>query len=127
MPPARDTVLLVEDDDVVAGLLGHILARTGRAFVRAGDGAETERLFHENESRIALIILDCRLPDAHGGLLGHRLRKLSPGLPLLITSGRDQTGLPELFAADGPTAFLPKPFFPRDVERLVGSLIGVGA
>jgi DNA-binding response OmpR family regulator len=122
-PVARDLIFVVEDDDVIAGLLERILARGGHRVVRAVDAAQCELLFQRHERQIALVILDCRLPDAHGGLLCNRLRNQSPGLPVLLTSGREQVGLCELFAADGPTAFLPKPFFPRDVERLVESLI----
>src|SRR5436309_949157 len=87
--PDRDLVLLVEDNDVVAELITRILERRGRLLIRARDAAEAERQFMAYAPRIALLMLDCKLPDVHGGVLCQRLRRLVPGLPALFTSGQD--------------------------------------
>jgi DNA-binding response OmpR family regulator len=117
----RELVLLVEDDDTIAGLVTHILQRAHRAVIRARDGAECVRIFQENASLIGLVILDCRLPDADGLTLCRQMRGIVPDLPVMFTSGRDQTKLAE--NETGSTAFLPKPFRPVDVERQVNALL----
>ena len=123
---ACDTVLLVEDDAPVAALLRHILARINRRVLHARDGAECLRLFERNSASVGLVFMDCTLPDAHGGSLCQKLRAAVPGLPVLLTSGRDQPGLLKLLAADGPTAFLSKPYLPGEVLGRVNSLFPVG-
>lgn len=122
-PVVRDTVLVVEDDAPVAALLGHILARIDRRVLHARDGGECLRLFEQHAAAIGLVFMDCTLPDAHGGTLCDRLRSIVPGLPVLLTSGRQQPGLLKLLAADGPTAFLSKPYLPAEVLRQVRLLL----
>lgn len=121
--PRRDVVLLVEDDDAIAGLLECVLTRLHWRVLRAESGAECQQRLAAHRAEIGLAFLDCSLPDTHGGMLCSRLRAAVPGLPVLLTSGRAQPGVLELVAADGPAAFLPKPFMPADVVRHIQALV----
>lgn len=125
-PPAAEAVLLVEDDDIVAGLVERILARRFQRVLRAVTGAEGEKLFVENRAAIGLVMIDCWLPDVEGTILCRRLRRDAPGLPVLLTSGCDNPEARRL-ADDGITAFLPKPFYPAQIEREVGALLSSAA
>lgn len=122
--PARDTVLIVEDDDNIAGLLSCILARDGFRVLRTRLAGEAHALFDDQGERIALILVDCTLPDCNGGVLARQLRARVRRLPVLFVSGRDLTALRETLAEGGPTGFVAKPFFPADVLRHVRALIG---
>jgi DNA-binding response OmpR family regulator len=119
----RRTVLLVEDDDIIAGLVAHILRRAGRHVLRARDGEEAVRFFLENVTSIALVILDCRLPDWDGLDLRRELRRHAADVPVLLTSGRDHS-VEDLSGDGGRTVFLRKPFRPVEVEQQVSSLLG---
>ena len=119
----RDTVLVVEDQDHVAGLLACMLERANFRVLRARDGAEGLRLFAEHGARIALAMLDGTLPDMSGDSLGRRLRQCASGLPVLFVSGRDVTALRTLFAGESLMDFVTKPFFPADVLRQARKLI----
>lgn len=119
----RDTVLLVEDDPLLTKLFLVFIGRCGLRAVQASDSEEGLRLFTEHRGSLALVLMDCNLPDSHGGGLSHRLRALVPGIPLLLTSGRKQEVLHALLAKDGPTGFLSKPFLPGDVVRAVQALV----
>ncbi len=117
-----DLVLLVEDDDTIAGLITQILARGSHRVVRARNGAECLRMFAENSAAIALVILDGRLPDADGASLCCRLREGCPEVPVLLTSGRAFSR--DALAASRATAFLPKPFRPVEMQERVSALLG---
>lgn len=123
----RDTVLLVEDDESLAKLFSLLLQRHCFRVLHARSSAECLQIFEQNKAAIVLLLMDCNLPDGHGGTLCHRLRATIPGLPVLLTSGRKQESLQGLLAADGPTGFLPKPFMPGDVLPQVRALLGVTA
>lgn len=125
--PARDLVLLIEDDDGIAGLLKCILARRGQRVVRAKDGAEAEHQFFAHRAVISLVVMDCRLPDTHGASLCQKLRGLAPRLPVILTSGRDHADMADLLSGTGPTTFLAKPFFPAQVDRAVAALLAAVA
>lgn len=123
LSPRRNTALLVEDDSCLARLFGVFLERCGLRTVHARDGADCLRLFEVHRHELALVLMDCGLPDVHGGTLCHRLRALSPGLSLLLTSGTKQPALHALLASDGPTGFLAKPFLPADALREIRAMI----
>ena len=126
-PVGRDTILLVEDNEIVALLLMQVLKRIHWRVLRAGDGAEGERMLVEHGPAIALALVDCGLPDADGADLCQRLRLVRPGLPVLLTSGREQSELAQALAADGPAAFLAKPFLTCEVTRQVQNLVAHAA
>lgn len=123
-PVPDGLVLLVEDEDSLADLLGHLLRRMQVKVVRAGDGATARQLFAENRDKITMAFVDCHLPDMEGAALCHELRAAAPRLPLLLTSGRDQRALQQAFSAGGPCQFLPKPYMPGDVISRVNALLG---
>jgi len=119
----RNVVLRAEDNDFVAGLVGRILARIGLTVLRVETSARCERLFAERQAEIALVMLDCRLPDGDGVALGQRLCERAPGLPLLLMSGREHAGARSLAAA-GKAVFLAKPFFPGQLDERIATLLG---
>jgi DNA-binding response OmpR family regulator len=119
----RDAILLVEDDEMVSGLVRHVLERQRWRVLQAGDGASGIRLVAEQAAAIALALVDCSLPDTDGAALCDRVRAALPGLPLLVMSGRDQVQLAQTQARGGPAAFLSKPFLPGEVARQVQALM----
>ncbi len=121
LPPRA--ILLVEDDDAVAGLIGMILGRSGHTVVRARSCAEGLRCFRTEGDRVALAIVDAGLPDGDGALIGRRLRELAPSLPVLLTSGRDRSRF-AASCADPRVGYLAKPFRPAEVATAVGRLLG---
>src|SRR5687768_7191811 len=93
IPPAPATeapaplVLVIEDDELVANVVERLLVRLGKRVLRARDGAEGAQMFAEYESDIALILLDCNLPDIDGTALCRVIRNHAPTLPVILTSG----------------------------------------
>ncbi|MEO5959542.1 MAG: response regulator [Opitutaceae bacterium] len=122
----RDTILVVEDEDSIAGLIGCILARGNFRVVRARDGEECLRLLEENETHLLLATLDCKLPDADGGALCQRVRERAAALPVLFVSGCDVSKLKAAWAGDRRTGFVAKPFLPGEVLKQVRALVGSG-
>lgn len=114
-------VLLIEDNDSVASLVTHILAREQRQVVRVKTGTDGVRAFMERAGEIGLVILDCKLPDSDGTAVCRLLRRGEPELPVLFTSGRGS--LAAAVVDDGRTDFLAKPFRVSDVSQKVGALL----
>jgi len=123
-PSENGVILLIEDDDHIAGLITLILGRVNRRVLRARDCETGMQLFNDHRPSIDLVIVDSMLPDGEGGQLCQQLRAERPHLPVLLTSGREQARIATLIKG-GATAFLPKPFLPADVERNVAGLLGV--
>jgi two-component system cell cycle sensor histidine kinase/response regulator CckA len=104
------TLLLVEDQDFIAGYLTEIFTRAGFIVLRTDDGAGALKILAEHGAEVRLAIIDHGLPDMKGDALCVRLRELIPGLPVMLTSGREIEGCREKLEESGPTWFVAKPY-----------------
>ena len=103
----RGRLLLVEDDDAVAAGVGHMLGDLGYRHVRVANADEALALL-EKDARFDLVFSDMVMPGQMDGLgLAQEIRRRSPELPVLLT-----TGFSEAASAATGEAFrlLPKPY-----------------
>jgi two-component system cell cycle sensor histidine kinase/response regulator CckA len=122
-PRSGATILLVEDEKPLAELVSNLLARLNLLILVAPDGISALNLFNEHSDSITLAFVDCNLPDIPGPKLCEKMRERVPRLPLLLTSGRNQDTLENMFTEGGPCSFLPKPYLPAEVLRRVSALL----
>jgi len=120
----RDTVLLVEDEAALHPLLAQVFERRHRRVLLATNAESALVLFDAHRDSIAAALVDCHLPDMQGAELCRRLRAAAPGVPLLLTSGRDQRPLASALARSGPTRFQPKPYLPSELAGGIDQLLG---
>ena len=101
-------VLIVEDDPIVADVLGMTLEEAGH-FKTTANTIETT-LLELKHSRIDAILLDLNLPDGDGTRLARLVRKNHMLVPILVISGN--SGIDEKITALGAGAdgYLTKPF-----------------
>jgi DNA-binding response OmpR family regulator len=103
----RQTVLVVEDDAMLRGILAQALADEGYAVLTADDGEPA--LAISSTLRLDLVVTDLLLPVMDGLELADRLARLDAPPPVLFISGviskRNVPG-PVLAKPFGPSAFL---------------------
>lgn len=116
-------LLLVEDEECLSVMLQQLLRRAQVRVFHAADGEGALKLLQQCGPEIGCAMVDCQLPDMDGGELCRKLRSLAPGMPLLLTSGRDQQALQRALEGSGRTGFLPKPYMPREVLDRVSGLL----
>ena len=66
-PSRRNTVLLLEDNETLAGLVTVILTQIGLKVVWTRFGHEGLAKFSQVVDDVVLVLSDCHLPDMHGG------------------------------------------------------------
>ena len=125
--PGAGTILLVEDQEFIAEFLMMVFARAGLSVVRVGDGAEALRVLRDHQGKVRLAMIDIGLPDIAGDDLGLALRELVPGLPVILTSGREAEGCREKLLASGPTWFAAKPYKTAQLVEQVRALLMTAA
>lgn len=114
-------VLVVEDNRPERRMMARILARQGYGVVEAADADEALQsgALHE----VDLLLSDVWMPGRDGLELARALRSLRPDLPILLTSGYVSEELMSALREDHTLAFLPKPFLPEQLTRLVARAV----
>jgi CheY-like chemotaxis protein len=107
-PAPRPTILVVDDERVVRGLLMRILALHGYRVLGAASGAEAIAAA-AGEGAVDLLLTDVEVPDMSGSALAERLLATRPGLPVLYLSGGDEAGGAPAASGRG-VGLLAKPF-----------------
>ena len=121
--PARETILLVEDEGAVLAYAAQVLEAEGYRVLRAGSTGEALRTAQEHGPGIPLLLTDVIMPGGTGPRLADRLRRQRPGLRVLYMSGYTENAMLGHDLADAGTAFLPKPFVPEDLVRRVREVL----
>ena len=81
-PPAR--VLVVDDEALIRWSLNERLSSAGYEVHEAGDGASALNYFRDGATRIDLVVLDLKLPDADGVDLLKKIKRLSPTCRVIL-------------------------------------------
>lgn len=117
----RTSVLLVEDEPLICDIAAEALQEQGFE-VRAVATASEALTCLKSGAPIDVLFTDVNLPgDMDGAALARCVRAMRPGLPVIYTSGR-QSKIEHMDPVDG-SMFVPKPYNPFDLGRLVDYLM----
>jgi len=117
LPQRAGTVLLVEDDDYLRGLLSRILSKIGYRVLEASNPGEA--IIHAEREREYLLVSDIVMPHMSGYELANRLAEAKKDLRVVFMSGyhdKRECASPQAYSK---SAFLQKPF---TQEQLLGAL-----
>jgi two-component system nitrogen regulation response regulator GlnG len=118
------TVLIADDDGAIRTVLSQALGRAGYAVRSTGTAAGLWRWVADGEGDVA--ITDVVLPDESGFEILPRIKKLRPGLPVIVMSAKN-TIMTAITATDrGAYDYLPKPFDLNALVALVGRAVEPG-
>ena len=119
------TLLVVDDDPIVRGVLVQVLRLQGYTVLQAESALEALRLA-TSTATIHLLITDLLMPDVDGLELTHRFRAAHPMIPVLMVSGSIFM-LPDGFQVNLDRFGLPeKPFELSELFHKVHSLLNTG-
>lgn len=123
---AAPRVLVVEDDVHIGRLVERILMREGYTVVRVMDVEGALDVLEAPET-VDLLFTDVVLPGVRSGAdLAAELRRRRPELPIILTTGYDQSRIADHPGLLDTVAFLPKPFTAVQVRDLVRQELGRG-
>ena len=113
-PPASvrgsETVLLVEDDEMIRSLVLKMLKANGYTVLVAARGDEVERVAGQHEGPIHLLMTDVVLPGLNGPEVARRLAATRAGIRVLYLSGYTNEAIARHGVLEPGVAFLQKPF-----------------
>lgn len=123
MRQTSHTVLIVDDDPLIARLLELRLASPDRRIYTAATLGEARAFVAEH--RPDVVVLDLFLPDGDGRMLLAELRaaEATSEVPVVVVSGASERSARLEAEAMGADGYLTKPFDPDGVASLVSSVL----
>jgi len=105
-----ETVMLVDDEEVVIDVGVQLLKKLGYNVLEAGSGKEAIRVFSEKRDKVDIVILDMIMPDIGGGEVYDRIKEIDPKVRVLLSSGYSIDGQATDILERGCNGFVQKPF-----------------
>jgi CheY-like chemotaxis protein len=116
------TILLVEDDPMIRGLVSQTLEAKGYKVLAADDGWVAVQLARKYDGAIDLLFTDVVMPGLGGAELAVAVRELYPEINMLFMSGYSRAQVTEE-GVPLDAALLEKPFTPDKVISMVAGLL----
>jgi two-component system cell cycle sensor histidine kinase/response regulator CckA len=109
-PKGMETILVVEDEDIVRALTRRILEESGYRVIEARNGVEALSNWEKQNVKIDLLMTDVLMPQMGGSELAEKLAKIYPDLCILFTSGYTDDAIIRHNVIDADNNFIQKPF-----------------
>lgn len=122
-PIGSETILLVEDEDVVRGLAREILEEAGYKVLDASGGEEAFRLCQDHAESIDLLLTDVVMPGMSGKEIADHLKSIRPTTGVLFMSGYTDEAIVHHGVLDSDVEFIQKPFTPTALARRVREVL----
>jgi two-component system, cell cycle sensor histidine kinase and response regulator CckA len=113
------TIILIDDEDQVRKMAKIMLTRIGYTVLEAKDGVEAVDIFQQHQDVICCILSDLTMPRMNGWDTLSALRKISPEIPVILSSGYDEAHAMTEARDELPNAFLGKPYRSKDLEEII--------
>ena len=124
-PPTRETVLVVDDEEMVRRLAARMLLGAGYHVLEAGGGDEAVRTLQRASSRIDAVLTDVAMPGLAGRQLGETIFRCWPRVRVLFMSGFPARRMVDEGALDPTSPFIQKPFTREQLARKVKEVLAI--
>ena len=118
-----ETVLLVEDEEMVRALARGALEERGYAVLEAHDGEEALQISKRHEGAIHVLVTDVVMPKMSGRELAERLKAQRPGIEVIYISGYTDEAITHHGILEPGMNFIQKPFSPTDLAAKVREVL----
>ncbi len=105
-------VLVVDDEPVVREVAEAILSGAGFEVLTARDGVEALEVVRRQGDELVAVLLDLAMPHLDGAETARELRRMCPGIKILLCSGYSELAVDQLVASGEVSGFLHKPYRP---------------
>jgi two-component system cell cycle sensor histidine kinase/response regulator CckA len=119
----KETILFVDDEEMIRDLGEQILRMQGYHVLTAGDGQQAIDMYRAGKDSIDLVLLDLTMPHMSGMEVLGRIREIDNRAKVVLSSGyrSDEAGSPISFS--GVAAFLAKPYRADMLTRVVRDVL----
>jgi two-component system, cell cycle sensor histidine kinase and response regulator CckA len=119
-----ETILLVEDEEMVRALAQAILERSGYTVLATKHVHDALSFAQDGTRAIHLLLTDTIMPGMNGPQLAQQVLAIRPGIKVLYMSGYTDKAFMSTTAWEPGSAFLQKPFTPQTLAHKVREILG---
>ena len=113
------TVLIVDDEQVFREIARSVFMTLGFVVLAAKDGFEAVKIFRRHQDLIRLVLCDVMMPRMDGWETMVALRRLAPGIPVILSSGYNRAQVMTGDHLELPQVFLRKPFGLTELRKAI--------
>lgn len=120
---AKDLVLFVDDEQLVAETGKQMILRLGYDVVATTSSLEALELFRNSSESFSLVITDYMMPHMNGASLAKEILSIRPDIAIVLCSGFNSPVPKEAIKEIGITEVITKPFGKNDMNLLMNRLL----
>lgn len=117
------TVLLVDDDEVITGVIAKMVKTMGHQTILTHSGQEAIAIFRENQDSIDLVIMDIVMPDLGGDQAIKTIAEMNPEIKAILVSGFIEAKNIQSNMPGDQQIFLQKPFTRNDLKQAINRML----
>ena len=118
-----ETILLVDDEQVVLDVGKELLRELGYTVLEAGGGREAVDIYKENKDKIGLVLLDMVMPSMGGKEAYEKMKEINPDVKVLLSSGYSKDGQATEILEQGCNGFIQKPFNMKEISGKIREIL----
>ena len=124
MAQGKRTILVVEDEEMVRGLICEVLRREGYRVLACGDAAEGIEASRRHGPGIDLLLTDVVMPGMNGPEMASRIQETFPQMQVVYMSGYSEKALANEAKVDACFEYLQKPFTLKSLTQKLARVLG---
>lgn len=118
-----ETILLVEDEELVRNLTRQVLETCGYQVIEATNGHEALEQCDKKDQQIDLLLTDVVMPNMSGRELAEKVKEIHPSIKILFTSGYTEDAVVRHGISESEMNFIQKPFSFDELSKKVRKLL----
>jgi PAS domain S-box-containing protein len=113
------TILIIDDEEIIRGLLAEMLEQLGFAVISARDGTEGLEIYRRKWREIDVVIVDMIMPGLTGRETFVEMKKVNPSVRVILSTGFTKEGAVEETLEEGIIWFIQKPYRLEELSEAV--------
>ncbi|MDE3057854.1 MAG: PAS domain S-box protein [Bacteroidota bacterium] len=122
-PGGTETLLIIEDEEMLRGILQEALVQKGYRVHTAADGEEAVKMYSQHQREIALVISDVGLPKMTGDKIFYLIKEITPAVKFILASGFIEPDLKSELIGAGVQEFVQKPYRQSEILAKIRAVI----
>ena len=127
MVNGTETVLLVDDEEIVVGVGQQMLQKLGYTVLVARNGQEAVDVCRDNSDDVGLVLLDMIMPGLEAGETYDQLKAINPAIKVILSSGYALDQKASAIIDRGCNGFIQKPFNMKNLQQKIGEIMNPGS